>query len=145
MRIVKHPTGFIKVVLGSVFGRELRVHVWPEGYRNVLPDIHDHRCRVLSLPLLGRFVEARYDEVEGDDCGVISCADNGNILEDGGRSSVQTRQIFWRRALVPYVIGLDTIHSFQPLTHRLHVTFVIFGRRHKPRAKVFRREESCGA
>ena len=145
MHIVKHPTGFIKVVLGTVFGRELRVHVWPEGYRNVLSDIHDHRCRVLSVPLIGRFMEGRYVEVEGDDCEAISCADNGNILEDGGRSSVELERLYRRRAFVPNLIGLDTIHSFQPLTDRLHLTFVIFGRRHKARAKVFRREESCGA
>lgn len=145
MRIVKHPTGFIKVVFGSIFGHEFRLHIWPKGYLNVLSDIHDHRCRVLSLPLIGRFVEARYEQVRGEDCAVICCADNGDILEDGGRGSVETRQIFWRRALVPYIIGLDTIHSFQPLSRGLHVTAVIFGRRHKARARVFRREEACGA
>jgi len=139
MRIVRHPTGFTKVVLGSVFGRELRLHIWPNGYAGVLADIHGHRCRVLSLPLVGRFMEGRYVEVDGGDHEVISCADNGNILEDGGVGSVQLERLHLRRTFVPNLIGIDTIHSFQPMSDRLHLTFVIFGRRHKTRAKVFRR------
>lgn len=135
--VMQHPTGFFKIILGTFMGRTIRLHVWPRGYQNVRADVHGHRCRVLSVPLLGCFHEARYREVDGDELGVIACAHNGRILEDGGRGSVELETTHERWPLVPNFMGLDVVHRFEPMTDRLHVTLVVFGRRRKERAKVF--------
>lgn len=138
MKVVRHPTGFIKVVVGMVLGRELRVHIWPRGHQGVDADVHDHRCRFVSVPFWGRFLERRYRARPGEDCEIISCANNGEILESGGRGSVEFTGSRLRRAFVPYFCGLNRVHSFEPLSSGLHMTLVVFGRRHKARARVFR-------
>lgn len=136
-RLQRHPTGFWKLVLfEGLGGRQIRVHFWPTGRKGVRRDVHGHRFRFVSIPF-GTFVERRYETVEGRDRAVVNCADNGAVLEDGGRASVRLLRTISRPALVPYACGADELHDFEPTSSWPCASLVFLGRRRKARAPVF--------
>ena len=136
-RIQRHPTGFLKAVLFEGLGRTIRIHFWPKGRNGVRPDVHGHRFRFVSVPILGTFVERRYERTGRTDHAIVNCADNGGILEDGGRGGIRVVSTTLRKPFRPYACGLDQIHDFEPASDRPSLTIVFMGRRRKDRAPVY--------
>jgi hypothetical protein len=62
MKIEHHPNGFTKFTFVGPLGYRVRLHYWPKGHEKSLSR-HNHRWWFISVPLWGRFVDDRYDEV----------------------------------------------------------------------------------
>jgi hypothetical protein len=146
MKKENHPVGFKKYVLISVLGYRVRIHVWSDGHGN--DSRHNHRWWFVSIPLVGKFVESRYREVNGESFVKIDVADKSGI-RDGDRRyiargfsglEVMARRI--RRPLVPYVCPVGAIHSLVPDGGGLHVSLVFSGRLQSATSEIWRRPDS---
>lgn len=128
-----HPLGFRKYVLLSFRGYRIRLHIWPKGEGNDSP--HNHRWWFLSVPLVGRFTEERFEEVtETGKMRKFDVSDKGGI-RDGRREYVAKgpsspirvgNQI--RYPLVPYFCRVGAIHSLTPYGKGFHASVVLTGR-----------------
>jgi len=147
--IEKHPLGYTKVNLLSVFGYRARLHIW---HTDTIEDAHNHRWNFLSVPLWGRFTDRRYMEVPPDSVNAfmeaglerVDCyPDRGDgrryeLVVTGGKI-VQAVVEYVRRPLRPWRCRRGEIHSFQPIGSGRHVSLVLLGRPESASSDVWRR------
>lgn len=148
--IEKHPLGYIKVNLLSVFGYRARLHIWRT---DTIEDAHNHRWNFLSIPLWGRFVDRYYMEVPLEYAGgfakpglerVDSYPDRGAgrryVPRVTGGETVQPVMAHVRRPLRPWRCRRGEIHSFQPIGSGPHVSLVLLGRPEAVSSDVWRQK-----
>ena len=141
MRTESHPIGFRKYVLLSMFGVRLRLHVWRDGG---VDSRHNHRWWFVSVPLIGRFVETRYQEAAGNDMLKIAVLDeagrrdSGRVYRKSGLSSLDSEKTRIRYPLIPYYCPIDAIHSLVPMSGGLHASLVLIGRLQKDSSDIWR-------
>lgn len=146
MRGENHPVGFRKLVLLSLGGFRLRLHVWPKGGGN--DSRHDHRWGFISLPILGRFTETRYRAVEGDSFLRIAVADTEGMRDSErryvshGESNLEVERIKTRYPMVPYICRSGQIHSLVPRGTGRHASLVLTGRIKKETSDIWRRHDA---
>jgi hypothetical protein len=132
LRGILHPNGFtIRLLAMWSNGMRLRFHTW-NAEDSTTDSPHDHRSWFISIPLWGRFVERRYQEVAGDDRQVLVChatsSGNGNPLTSpAGTGSVKEVSKTTRYPLIPYYCSVDTIHSYVPAKQGFAASLVLFG------------------
>jgi len=132
VRIQKHPIGFIKITLFSLFGIKARLHIWLIGRNKCRPDIHDHRWSFLSFPLFGRFEEKRFVSKRGSNYVFSLCyPESVNrkrkiIPHDEADISVNEKKIRW--PMLPYSCKKGVIHSIVPLGKVIAASLIFCGR-----------------
>jgi hypothetical protein len=137
MAIQKHPTGFYKIVLLSLFGYRLRLHYWPHGAKDSRPDIHDHKWSFISLPLFGSFIERRYIRMDGATYNIHLCRSTTLPLEEVGESGIKQVSENIRRPFRPYLCRHGEIHDYQPVGYTKSASLVITGRPQKIGSNVW--------
>lgn len=149
MKRQEHPNGFgVRLLRTFKNGMRLRLHTWVPGVDR-LKTPHDHRSWFISLPLWGRFLEQRYEEVRPFErrtfysrpYQVLRChqtSSNGRpITTPEGDSQLISVSSHTRYPLVPYFCGSGAIHSFVPIRPGFAASLVLFGApKHIPRAFV---------
>ncbi len=133
MRITKHPLGFTKIVLFSLFGFELRLHYWPRGSLDSRADIHNHRWSFISLPLVGNFKEKVFRVVENEPenalfTKLLCYPERQNGTRDiikSGHGLVEKISEQKRRAFRPYYFPALAIHSYEPLEPQRALSIVL--------------------
>jgi hypothetical protein len=130
-RIQRHPNGFVKITLFSLFGFKVRIHYWRHGTDGSRSDIHTHRWTYVSIPLKGSFIEKRYAETDDVNFVHRRCypepVNGRRLLETVGRGSVQPYTEARRRPFIPYVCRAGAIHSYIPIGTKSAMTLVITG------------------
>lgn len=144
-RIQNHPTGFKKITLLSLFGYKIRIHYWPNGASSCKPDIHGHRWPFLSFPLLGTFIETRYQRRTGDTYELLHCYSEPlkgpRPVVSVTRGDVEQYMQKTRTMFRPYICPAEAIHSYQPIGSKKSITIVITGRPRCEFAEVWREEK----
>lgn len=137
-----HPNGFTVRLLHTFWnGARLRLHTWAADRSN-RSDPHDHRTWFISIPLWGRFVEYRYEEIPGNistfRCRSTTSLDRLDTQEDG-KSGVKFISKHVRYPFIPYFCSQDVIHSYAPLKKKFAASIVLFGPPTKkvPRAWIY--------
>jgi hypothetical protein len=126
-----HPLGFATIDLIRLRGYRIRLHLWR---RNAVinPGRHNHRWAFISVPLIGRFLDIRYDSVAGDEYQRLVChppdSDGARVMEQGGSGGLVERARHTRWPLVPYRCRLGEIHTFAPAGGGPHASLVFLGR-----------------
>jgi hypothetical protein len=149
--VERHPLGYTKVNLLSMFGYRVRLHIW---HRETVEDAHNHRWNFVSVSLLGRFADTRYMEVPAKFVAGfaepgperVSCyPDRGTgrryqpVTQDVLPRVVQPVMVHLRRPLRPWRCRLGEIHSFRPEGRGPHVSLVLTGRPRAASSDVWRR------
>ena len=130
MKIENHPNGFKKIIVGSIFGYRIRIHYWRKGAPKS-ESRHNHRWWFVSIPLLGRFLDSRYEEVKDGSTMRIKVfdeddqRDSGRVYTLDGKSGLRLRRSYVRYPLIPYFCSKDEIHSYYPRGDGRHVSLVI--------------------
>lgn len=144
MKKESHPIGFRKYILFSFFGYRLRLHVWPTGQGT--ESRHNHRWWFVSMPLIGRFDDTRYREVEPSGDFVKIDVTDRDGMRDGERryrqkapSDLQLIKKNIRYPFVPYLCRLGEIHSYVPHGPGLHASLVFVGRLKKENSEIWRK------
>ena len=141
VRIQKHPIGFTKITLFSLFGRKVRIHYWPRGLKSSRPDIHDHRWSFLSIPLIGTFIEKRYKRVKGSNYLLRHCfsepRDGPRSVKTVGKGSVRESFHIIRKPFRPYTCPASVVHSHAPQSTGKHLSLVITWRPVREYAEVW--------
>jgi hypothetical protein len=143
MKTEDHPIGFKKYVLLSFLGYRLRLHVWPRGGGS--DSRHNHRWWFISVPLVGRFIDTRYVEVDGPgDFMKIDVLDKGGV-RDGervyhadGESNLVVRKTYTRYPLVPYLCQDGAVQSYVPRGRGFHASLVVLGRLRRDKSEIWR-------
>jgi len=129
---VLHPNGFtIRLIASLKNGMRLRLHTWSANDAT-LESPHDHRSWFISLPLWGKFIERRFQEVAGEDREVLEChatsSGNGSPLTTKmGRGSVREVSQHTRYPFLPYFCSSNSIHSYSPQKKGFAASLVLFG------------------
>jgi hypothetical protein len=130
MKVEHHPNGFTKFIVGSIFGYRIRIHYWPrseEKYRSR----HNHRWWFISMPLLGTFVDNRYEEVSDSNTMRIEVTDRGDVRDSkrqytlAGTSGLRLKAEHVRHPFIPYLCHLGEIHSYYPKGNGPHASLVL--------------------
>lgn len=131
MKIERHPNGFTKIILGTFFGYRLRFHYWPSSEKK-FRSRHNHRWWFISIPVLGAFVDNRYEELEGISSTMrIAVSDRRDVRDSErvysleGTSVLRLRASHTRYPLIPYLCRLGEIHSYYPKGNGPHGSLVI--------------------
>lgn len=131
VRIQKHPIGFKKITLLSLFGYKLRLHSWPNGNNSSRPDIHDHRWPFLSIPLLRSFTEKRYKRVSGSKYKLRHCytepLNAPRMVKTVGKGNVKEVFKKIRKPFIPYICPAGEVHSYMPNSNKKSMSLVITG------------------
>lgn len=130
MKIENHPNGFTKFIFRTFFGYRVRIHYWPKGAHKS-ESRHNHRWWFVSIPLLGRFVDNRYMEVQDGGTMRIKVFDRDDVRDSSrtyaldGTSGLRLRRTYIRYPLVPYLCRIGEIHSYYPQGEGRHISLVI--------------------
>lgn len=140
-KVQKHPNGFTKVKLFSLFGYSVRLHFWNKK-DGIKDDIHDHRWDFWSLPLYGKFLEKKYNfsfhhkELSYSRIACIG-GTNGEEVYQQGRNFVFKISEHERKWLRPYKCEAFDIHSLE-LQSQYGLTLVLTGPPKRDHALVWR-------
>lgn len=143
MKKENHPVGFRKYVVLALFGYRLRLHVWSDGHGN--DSRHNHRWWFVSVPIIGRFIETRYRETDGESYLKIDVHDKHGVRDGDrryvakGKSELEeiARKVRW--PLIPYFCPANDIHSLVPHRVGLHISVVFCGRLESDTSEIWRR------
>jgi hypothetical protein len=130
MKSEHHPNGFTKIILGSIFGYRIRVHYWPKSEQKY-KSRHNHRWSFTSAPLLGAFVDKRFEEIPGNKTMRISVSDSDGLRDSArkysleGTSGLRLKAEYIRYPLIPYLCHLGEIHAYYPKGNGRHLSLVI--------------------
>jgi hypothetical protein len=130
VKVEKHPNGFTKVVIGSIFGFRLRLHYWPKTAEKSYSR-HNHRWWFISIPIIGIFVDNRYEEITNATTLRIDVADQGPLRDSeriysmAGNSGLRLKAMHLRLPFLPYICRVGEIHSYYPKGTSRHASIVI--------------------
>jgi hypothetical protein len=130
-RSYRHPNGFVKIPIqwevGS--GEALRLHVWADAIPD--SDVHNHRWDFVSLPILGSFIERRYELVEGSEGQLLECrprASDGTIaIRPINRGKAVLSDENKRVVGKSYECNSQVLHAIDPTAARLGATLIMRG------------------
>lgn len=137
MKSITHPGGFKKILLLSIAGINVRLHVWGPG-GHAIEHPHRHRWSFLSIPLWGKFLDSRLEEIAGDTYTKMSAtgySDNDHRddhyetnMSRVGATDLVIRKEHVRYPLLPYTCDYNDIHTYGPVGNGRHISLVITGK-----------------
>ena len=98
------------------------------------------------MPLIGRFIETRYEQTPGTEYLRIDVRDtegrdSERIYRAVDSSSLRVARKVTRYPLIPYICRIGQIHSFEPRGRGLHATLVLVGPIKREESDIWRKPQ----
>jgi hypothetical protein len=138
--------GFVKIPLqnGASPDGAFRLHVWKDSHPD--SDVHNHRWDFISLPILGSFLERRYELAEGTDGQLLECrprrSDGIIAVRPVRKAKAVLTDESERMAGQPYECNSRVLHAIDPTRNRLAATLISCGPALETSALVHKAPES---